>query len=72
MEPEGSLPRSQELSTCTYSDPNQSSPKQPNPISKRSMLIFSMYLRQAELLTVTVVIREVWFEYFHRSLEACS
>jgi hypothetical protein len=27
MEPEGSLPSSQELSTCTYPDPNQSSPQ---------------------------------------------
>jgi hypothetical protein len=27
MEPEGSLPSSQELSTCTYSEPNQSSPQ---------------------------------------------
>jgi hypothetical protein len=27
MEPEGSLPSSQELSTCTYPEPDQSSPK---------------------------------------------
>jgi hypothetical protein len=27
MKPEGSLPRSQELSTCTYPEPNQSSPQ---------------------------------------------
>jgi hypothetical protein len=27
MEPEGSLPRSQELSTCTYPEPDQSSPQ---------------------------------------------
>jgi hypothetical protein len=27
MEPEGSLPSSQELSTCTYSEPDQSSPQ---------------------------------------------
>jgi hypothetical protein len=27
MEPEGSLPSSQELSTCTYPEPNQSSPQ---------------------------------------------
>jgi hypothetical protein len=26
MEPEGSLPISQELSTCTYPEPNQSNP----------------------------------------------
>jgi hypothetical protein len=26
MEPEGSLPSSQELSTCTYPEPDQSSP----------------------------------------------
>jgi hypothetical protein len=29
MEPEGSLPRSQELSTCTYPEPDQSSPQHP-------------------------------------------
>jgi hypothetical protein len=27
MEPEGSLPRSQELSTCTYPEPDQSGPQ---------------------------------------------
>jgi hypothetical protein len=27
MEPDGSLPRSQELSTCTYPEPDQSSPQ---------------------------------------------
>jgi hypothetical protein len=27
MEPEGSLPSSQELSTCTYPEPDQSSPQ---------------------------------------------
>jgi hypothetical protein len=27
MEPEGSLPRSQEISTCTYPEPDQSSPQ---------------------------------------------
>jgi hypothetical protein len=29
MEPEGSLPRSQELSTCTYPEPDQLSPHHP-------------------------------------------
>jgi hypothetical protein len=28
MEPEGSLPSSQELFTCTYPEPNQSSPQE--------------------------------------------
>jgi hypothetical protein len=27
MEPEGSMPRSQELSACTYPEPDQSSPQ---------------------------------------------
>jgi hypothetical protein len=44
MEPEGSLPRSQELSTCTYPEPDQSSP-QLTPISKRSILMLSIHLR---------------------------
>jgi hypothetical protein len=30
MEPEGSLPSSQELSTCTYPEPDQSSPQNGN------------------------------------------
>jgi hypothetical protein len=31
MEPEGSIPNSQELSTCPYPDPDQSSPHHPIP-----------------------------------------
>jgi len=30
MEPEGSLPHSQELANCPYSEPDQSSPRRPN------------------------------------------
>jgi hypothetical protein len=45
MEPEGSLPHSQELSTCPYPEPNQSSPRQPNLPLKRSILILSTHLR---------------------------
>jgi hypothetical protein len=42
MEPEGSLPHSQELSTCPYHEPDQSSPN--HPISPRSFLILSTHL----------------------------
>jgi hypothetical protein len=31
MEPEGSIPNSQELSTCHYPEPDQSSPHHPKP-----------------------------------------
>jgi hypothetical protein len=31
MEPEGSVPNSQELSTCSYPEPDQSSPYHPIP-----------------------------------------
>jgi hypothetical protein len=34
MEPEGSSPHSQELSTCSYPEPDQSSPHHPIPPSK--------------------------------------
>jgi hypothetical protein len=40
MEPEGSIPNSQELSTCSYPEPDQSSPTSP-----RSILILSTHLR---------------------------
>jgi hypothetical protein len=43
MEPEGSIPTSQELSTCPYPEPGQSSPH--HPTSTRSILILSNHLR---------------------------
>jgi hypothetical protein len=44
MEPEGLLPRSQELSTCPYPEPDQSTPF-PHSISPRSILISSTHPR---------------------------
>jgi hypothetical protein len=44
MEPEGSLPSLQELSTCTYAEPDQSSP-QHSLLSIRSILMLSIHLR---------------------------
>jgi hypothetical protein len=38
MQPEGSMPNSQELSTCSYPEPDQSSPTSPHPTSPRSIL----------------------------------
>jgi hypothetical protein len=43
MESEGSLPRSQELSTCTYPEPDQSSPH--HPTSTRFILMLSNHRR---------------------------
>jgi hypothetical protein len=45
MEPEGSIPNSQELSTCSYPEPDQSSPHHPHPTSPRSILILATRLR---------------------------
>jgi hypothetical protein len=45
VKPEGSLLRSQELSTCTYAAPDQSSPHHPHPISMISILMLSTQLR---------------------------
>jgi hypothetical protein len=45
MEPEGSIPNSQELSTWLYPEPDQSSPHHPHPTSTRSILILSNHLR---------------------------
>ena len=44
MEPEGSLPHSQEPTTCPYPEPDQSSPC-PHPTSRRSILILRSHLR---------------------------
>jgi hypothetical protein len=45
MEPEGLLPSLQELSTCTYPEPNHSSPQHSILSLKRSILMLSIYLR---------------------------
>jgi hypothetical protein len=44
MEPEGSLPYTQEPATCPYPEPDQSS-LHPHPTSQRSILILSSDLR---------------------------
>ena len=45
MEPEGSLPHSQEPAIWPYSEPDQSRPCPPHPTSRRSILILSSHLR---------------------------
>jgi hypothetical protein len=48
MESEGSLPRSQELSTCTYPEPDQSRPTHPIrivEIDTRCIIMLSTHLR---------------------------
>jgi hypothetical protein len=45
MEPEGSLPYSQEPYTSPYPEPDISSPYHPHPISLRFILILSTQLR---------------------------
>jgi hypothetical protein len=42
MEPEGSIPNSQELSTCPYPEPDKST--SPHPTSPRYILILSTHL----------------------------
>jgi hypothetical protein len=44
MEPEGSLPHSQDPATCPYPEPAQSS-SCPHPTALRSILILSSHLR---------------------------
>jgi hypothetical protein len=44
MEPEGSLPCSQEPATCPYPEPNESNPHPPNPISLRSIFMLPSHL----------------------------
>jgi hypothetical protein len=45
MEPEGSLPRSKQLSNCTYPQPEQSSPQHSILSLKVPILMLSIYLR---------------------------
>jgi len=45
MEPEGSFPRLQEPATCSFPEPDQSSPWPPQPTSLRFILILSFRLR---------------------------
>jgi hypothetical protein len=45
MEPEGSLPCSQEPATCPYPEPNETNPHPPNPVSLRSIFMLSSHLR---------------------------
>jgi hypothetical protein len=46
MEPEGSIPNSQELSTCSYHELGQSSPHHPiPPLQDTYILILSTHLR---------------------------
>jgi hypothetical protein len=40
MEPEGSIPNSQELSTCSYPEPDQSSPHHPIPPLEDHLLTY--------------------------------
>ena len=44
MEPESSLPHSQKLTTCSYPEPDRTSPYL-HPTSLRSILILPSYLR---------------------------
>jgi hypothetical protein len=48
MDPEGSIPNSQELSTCSYPEPDQSSPHHPIPPLQipPNMELLSLYLHK--------------------------
>jgi hypothetical protein len=45
MEPESSLPYTQEPATCPYPEPDQPSLRPPHPTSRRSISILSSHLR---------------------------
>jgi hypothetical protein len=51
MEPEGSIPNSQELSTCSYHEPDQFSPHHPIP-----PLQISLCLNSTEIYTVHLTV----------------
>jgi hypothetical protein len=53
MEPQGSIPNSQQLSTCSYLEPDQSSPHYPIPPSPISILI--LYYPPTYVLVFLVV-----------------
>jgi hypothetical protein len=51
MEPEGSLPSSQELSTCTYPEPDQSSP-QPVSTTGREIVDWSSLSQDKQVMNI--------------------
>jgi hypothetical protein len=52
MEPEGSLPSSQELSTCTYPELEQSSPQHSLILAKMSKLKEERFRLQVQLVKI--------------------
>jgi hypothetical protein len=66
MEPEGSLPSSQELSTCTYPEPDQSSQQHPIPpyleYSYNKMLYTSCYI-PCRLIIIKLIITINHYRY---------
>jgi hypothetical protein len=54
MEPEGSLPSSQELSTCTYPEPDQSSPQHSHKILT-SRILLQVYFQHILIRLISVI-----------------
>jgi hypothetical protein len=69
MEIKGSLPSSQELSTCTYPGPDQSSP-QHNPISKRSICYLSTYVSVFLVVSFLLAFLPITYPFFFSPIHA--
>jgi hypothetical protein len=67
MEPEGSIPNSQELSTCPYPDPDQSSPH--DPIQPLQILPNIIHPPMLTFWTFRVEVMSVYFKTVSWNLE---
>jgi hypothetical protein len=74
METEGSIPNSQELSTCSYPEPDQSSPHHSIPplLDSKLVLVLTIltFLREVPVSNLGCdTVYAICFHSFHQSLE---